>query len=162
MSYDAAGDKASPIELLILGYMRYLGHGWTFDGLPESTGIHEEMHGQCFHECIHWGSTSLYDKWVKYPAIFEECRTHMHEMSLAGLHGAFSSKDATRSGMERCYYRMENHRRGGTLNMPAVHFWYRVVLAKSTDVCASFILVWISSISRRIASPFSSKISTLS
>ena len=34
----------SPIELLILGTLHYLGRGWTFDDLEEATGIGEETH----------------------------------------------------------------------------------------------------------------------
>jgi hypothetical protein len=36
--------KASPIELLLLGSLRYLGRGWTFDDLEESTFITREVH----------------------------------------------------------------------------------------------------------------------
>jgi hypothetical protein len=31
--------KAKPIELLVLGSLRYLGQGWTFDDLEENTGL---------------------------------------------------------------------------------------------------------------------------
>ena len=36
--------KRSPIYLLLLGTLRYLGHGWTFEELEESTGISQEVH----------------------------------------------------------------------------------------------------------------------
>ena len=36
---DACKRNASPIELLVLGALRYLGRGWTFDDLEESTAV---------------------------------------------------------------------------------------------------------------------------
>ena len=41
---DATGKPSSPLELLILGALRYLGRGWTFDDCEESTAIGEETH----------------------------------------------------------------------------------------------------------------------
>jgi len=36
---DAIGREGAPLELLILGALRYLRRGWTFDDLAECTGI---------------------------------------------------------------------------------------------------------------------------
>lgn len=52
---DAVGREPSPFELLLLGTLRYLGRGWTFDDLEESTSISEECHRQFFHVFIAWG-----------------------------------------------------------------------------------------------------------
>jgi hypothetical protein len=38
-----SSDKSSPMELLILACLRYLGRGWTFDDLQESTGISSDV-----------------------------------------------------------------------------------------------------------------------
>ena len=56
---DAAGKKASPLELLILGSFRYLGRGFTFDDLEEATGISEEVHR--FFSSVHhsWEYNSI-------------------------------------------------------------------------------------------------------
>ena len=40
--------KRSPLGLLLLGSLRYIGRGWTFDDLEEATGINEETHRQFF------------------------------------------------------------------------------------------------------------------
>jgi ribosome-associated toxin RatA of RatAB toxin-antitoxin module len=45
-SKDATGDKATPLEILVTGALRYLGRGWRFDDLFESTGVHAELHRQ--------------------------------------------------------------------------------------------------------------------
>ena len=36
--------NTSPISLLLLGSLRYLGRGWCFDDLEEVSGISEEVH----------------------------------------------------------------------------------------------------------------------
>jgi hypothetical protein len=56
--YDAVGKMALPISLLLLGCFRYIGHGWTFDDLDESTCIHEETHRHFYHVFIQWAMTT--------------------------------------------------------------------------------------------------------
>ena len=58
---------SSPLELMMLGSLRYLGRGWTFDDIEESTGIDEETHRQFFHHFINIGSTALYNQHVVTP-----------------------------------------------------------------------------------------------
>jgi hypothetical protein len=41
---NALGQIGVPLDLLILGSLRYLGRGWTFDCLEEVTGISQEAH----------------------------------------------------------------------------------------------------------------------
>jgi hypothetical protein len=117
--YDATGKMASPISLLLLGCFRYIGRGWTFDDLDESTCIHEETHRQFFHVFIHWASTRLYDDMVTYPRVWADAKKHMSEFAMAGLHGSVGSTDATHIGMEKCHYRLKNHHSGGKLSMPS-------------------------------------------
>ncbi len=52
--------KVSPVELLVLGSLHYLGCGWTFDDCEESTVIDNEVH-RCFF-------SGFYTVW-KYRAI---------------------------------------------------------------------------------------------
>jgi hypothetical protein len=40
----ASGALESPLELMVLGSLRYRGRGWTFDDLQEATGIDAETH----------------------------------------------------------------------------------------------------------------------
>jgi hypothetical protein len=45
MSADAAGVPSSPIELMILGALQYLGRLWLdFDNVEEGTAASEEVH----------------------------------------------------------------------------------------------------------------------
>ena len=101
MSKDAAGKDAKPLQLLILGALRYLGRGLTFDDLEECTAISEELHRQFFHVFIHVGSTILYNRYVKLPQISSEVEEHMHEFTHARMPDAFASMDATHIVHER-------------------------------------------------------------
>ena len=85
---DAVGREPSPIHLLVLGVLRYIGRGWTFDDLEENTSISEETHRQFLHVFILWGSTSLYDMFVTFPTepgVLLDF--HTKEMEACGLHG---------------------------------------------------------------------------
>jgi hypothetical protein len=52
LGFDAVGKAAWPTELMVLGALRYLDRGWTFDDLEESTTISEETHRQFFYVFI--------------------------------------------------------------------------------------------------------------
>jgi hypothetical protein len=119
LSFDAVGKESSPIELMVLGALRYLGRGWTFDDLEESTAIHEETHRVFFHVFVEWGSTVFFDSYVVHPTNAEEAAMHTHEMGIAGFDGCVGSTDATRVGMERCSYRVANINTGSKLSMPS-------------------------------------------
>jgi len=52
MSPDATSWAPSPIELLTLVMLHYLGHGWTFDDLQEAMFINSETLHQFFHRFV--------------------------------------------------------------------------------------------------------------
>ena len=52
--------KVSPFELLLLGSLHYLGRGWTFDDLEESTYVSRGVHRCFFHQFCAWGAKVLY------------------------------------------------------------------------------------------------------
>ena len=101
ISKDCVNKNSSPIELLLLGSLRYLGRGWTFDDLEEQTGISKENHRQFFHVFIKFGSTNLFQKYVKAPSLAIDAQTHGNEYNMAGLHGAIGSTDATHISIEK-------------------------------------------------------------
>ena len=98
--------KRHPIELLLLGSLRYLGRGWTFDDLEECTGISEETHRVFFHAFVKFGRDVLYRKHVKYPKTSEEDNAHSKEYDLAGMHGAIGSMDVCYIILEKCSHRL--------------------------------------------------------
>ncbi|KAL3758310.1 hypothetical protein ACHAWU_004275 [Discostella pseudostelligera] len=112
MGCNCAGKKASPLELLILGALRYIGRGWTFDDLEEATAIGEDTHRRFFHQFIRVGATILFDKYVHTPRTCEEIEKHMEEFKLAGLPGACASTDATSIVHEMCSHRIQRVHKG--------------------------------------------------
>jgi hypothetical protein len=46
--YKSNNKKVSPVELLLLGLLRYLGRGWTFNDCEESTAIDKDVHQTFF------------------------------------------------------------------------------------------------------------------
>jgi hypothetical protein len=116
---DAAYRPSSPLQLLVLGALRYIGRGWTFDDLEESTAISEETHRQFFHIFIEWGSSDFFKQQVILPNNTEEWKAHVSEFAEAGLQGCVASMDATHVGMHRCPNSRWNHHKGPKLNMPS-------------------------------------------
>ncbi|KAI2488756.1 Plant transposon protein [Fragilaria crotonensis] len=55
--------KVSPIELLLLHSLRYLGRGWTFDDMCNVTYISRDVHRKFFHQFVKFGALVLYPIW---------------------------------------------------------------------------------------------------
>lgn len=109
---DCTGKGGHPLELLILGSLRYLGRGWTFDDLEESTGISAEVHRVFFHKFIEVGATILFDQYVKFPKTKEEIQDACHEFSMAGFDGCVGSADATHVVLEKCQANLKQNHKG--------------------------------------------------
>ena len=119
---DATGRKGSPLELLMLGSLRYLGRGWTFDDLEEATDISEEKHRLFFHDFIAVGAKHMYPKWVVLPTTDEDIRDSTSEFEEAGLPGAHGSTDGTHVILEKCSARLRNQHLGAKLKFTARAF----------------------------------------
>jgi len=119
MNRDAANWKPSPIELLTLATLHYLGRGWTFDDLEEATFINCETIRQFFHRFIDYGSTVLYNMHVIFPTTTEEAAEHMHEYMLAGLNGCFGSMDVTHVLVDMCRHNLRQMHMGFKMKSPA-------------------------------------------
>jgi len=94
----------APIELLLLGALRYLVRWWTFDDLEEKTCISVEVHRNFFYAFIDVGEKILYPQFVRHPISEEEVKVPMAEY-LAGFDGAIGSTVATHIVIEKCSYR---------------------------------------------------------
>jgi hypothetical protein len=93
--------KVSPIELLLLGTLRYLGRGWTFDDLEESTFISRDVHRCFFHYYCAFGAQKLYPLNIKMPNTLQDLRACEKEYRDAGFPGCIGSTDATHIPLER-------------------------------------------------------------
>lgn len=92
---NCTGRKGAPVELLILGALRYLGRGWTLDDICEATSFSEEECLRVFiHKFIHVGSKQMFEKWVKVPRTPDEVADCMSEFKEAGFDGCIGSTDA--------------------------------------------------------------------
>jgi hypothetical protein len=97
------------VELLLLGTLRYLDRGWTFDDCEESTAIDKDVHRCFFHIFICFGYSVLYPKWVITPVHSSEAQSNMREFNLAGFPGCVGSCDCTHIVSERCEYHLKNN-----------------------------------------------------
>ena len=116
---DAVGKPATPIELLLLGSLRYLGRGWTFDCLQEATAVSEETHRVFFHVFIRWGNSTLFEKHVSSSFQAHQMTQQLDDMKAAGFPGCIGSTDATNIGLEKCPYRVAQMHKGHKLSLPA-------------------------------------------
>jgi len=88
------GKKSSPVELLVLGALRYLGRGWTFDDIEESTAIDHDVHRVFLHCFIEFGSTVLFERYVVAPVRIDDARSNMQEYAAAGFPGVLVQRIA--------------------------------------------------------------------
>jgi hypothetical protein len=100
------------VELLLLGTLRYLGHGWAFDDCEESTVIDKDVHCCFFHAFIRFGYSVLYPKWVITPLHLSEAQSNMREFNSSGLLGCVGLCDCTHIVSERCEYNLKNNHLG--------------------------------------------------
>ena len=101
------------LGLLLLGALRYLGRGWTFDDLEEATSMSQYVHRDFFHLFVKYGQEYLYPKYVKYPSTANEMKIHTKEYEKAGFHGAIGSMDACHIIIEKCSHRLKQNHLGG-------------------------------------------------
>ena len=104
--------RSSPIELLLLGSLRYLGRGWTFDDIEEATAISRYVHVAFFKIFICFGSTVLFPTHVRHPRTARESETHINEFAMAGLPGCIGSSDCTHIVVKRCQFGLRNQHLG--------------------------------------------------
>ena len=93
--------KVSPIELLVLGRLRYLGRRWTFDDLEESTYIARDVHHVFFNKFVEFGANFLYPRYVRIPSTLEELKECELEYQKAGIPGCLGSTNATHINMDK-------------------------------------------------------------
>ena len=116
---NCAGLPCSPIELLSLAALRYIGRKCTFDDMEEVTYISERTHERFFKKFIKYGAEHLYLGYVVAPANVDEAGSHMHEMSLAGFNGGIGSMDATHVTIENCRHGLRQIHLGHKLSKTA-------------------------------------------
>lgn len=117
MSSDATGKDATPIELLLLGSLRYLGRAWTFDDLEEATAISQEVHRNFHHIYTEWGATTLFSKYVNHPTL-RQAKKIERTYAMAGFPGCIGSGDGTHIRLLRCPFRLREANKSYKLGGP--------------------------------------------
>jgi hypothetical protein len=107
--YKSNNKKVSPVELLLLGSLRYLGRGLTFDDCEESTAIDQDVHRSFFRVFIKFGSTVLHKKWVLTPVNLPEALSNMKKYSEAGFPVCVESSDCTHIVTDKYDYNLKNN-----------------------------------------------------
>jgi hypothetical protein len=143
--------QALPIELLVLGSLRYLGRGWTFNNVEDNTAISKEVHRTFFHHFVKFGSTVLYDKYVLTLVFVNKAKTHMREFEEAGFPGCVGSSDATHKTTNRCEYDLKNNHLGLKSSLTA---WLQHMCQPSSADC-TFYTWWTGTLERPDDGPFS-------
>jgi hypothetical protein len=127
--------RPSPVSLLLLGVLRYMGRGWMFDDIEEATGIDAEVI-RCFYHCfLNFGSTHLYSFYVNSPENAAEAQEHMKEMEDAGFHGCVGSMDATHVKMDMCCHGLQTANLG--YKMPFAARTYNITVNHRRKILSS-------------------------
>jgi hypothetical protein len=96
--------KTSPLELLLLGALRYLGRGFTFDDIEEDTFISADVRCCFFHSFTKWGADVLYNTYVRMLDSVSEVMECKEAYRIAGLPGCIGSSDATHVPLKKVRY----------------------------------------------------------
>ena len=81
--YDAAGQEASPIDLLLLGSLRILTRNVTLDDMYEQTYTISEVHRLYFSKFMHLYNSRVFPEVVKMPSLEElSLKTSIAELVL--------------------------------------------------------------------------------
>lgn len=122
MCTDAVGKKPSDIRLLLLGSLRYLGRGHTFDDASESTYISADVHRVFFNSFIEYGSTVLYKKYVSDVTENMDTKRIERLFRMAGFNGCIGSSDGTHIGLLSCPSWAFNNHKGFKLAIPSRNY----------------------------------------
>ena len=76
---------------MLLGALRHLGRGWTFDDASKSAGVSEDALMNFFEIFVIFGSMEFYDRHVKNPDNEDDYNNNNAEHTAAGFTGSCSS-----------------------------------------------------------------------
>ena len=99
---DATRDSSVPIELLLLGFLRYVGRGFTLDDLKECNVISGETHRQFMFNYILYGSTFHWNEYVIKTTTNQDAEYNAELFATAGFPGCIGSVDGTQVLLESC------------------------------------------------------------
>ena len=101
------------IGSLLLVSLRYLGRGWTFDNLEETTPISEEVHRNFPTLLLHMGVRSYILNMLHIQKILWK-PTYTWFFWVDGFHGAIGSMDANHMMVEKWSHKLKQKHLGGS------------------------------------------------
>ena len=100
--HDRAGHETVPVSLLVLGSLRVIGSGCTFDAIEELTNVAEETHRIFFHEQFcNWGER-VSPTHIKMPCDAESLRHVLGLYERLGHPGCTGSIDCVHVIWDKC------------------------------------------------------------
>lgn len=99
---DATGQESVILPLLVLGSLRVLATGCTFDAIEELTNVHEETHRVFFHKqfCM-WGERVAHEH-IQMPFDEDTLRHVAGPYNMLGLPGCVGSIDCVHLIWDKC------------------------------------------------------------
>jgi hypothetical protein len=119
---DASGRPGAPLELLLLGTLRYLGRHCQFDDLKEATYVDKETHRRFFFKFCLWGREFLYPLHVTAPSCKEDIVKCEELYRAAGFPGCIGSFDVTHVPLNNLSVAKTNSYKNGKHIYPTIAY----------------------------------------
>ena len=119
---DRYGRPCVPLELKILGALRYLSKGSSFDAIAELSGMAEQTAHSFFHQFWYHFVLEYKDIWIKYPSTAAEAQPITDHYARLGLPGAVGSVDCTHVWWAMCPASKTQLYTNGKNKVPTVAF----------------------------------------
>ena len=99
---DSAERPCVPLELKVLGALRYLCKGCSFDAIAELSGMSENTANNFFHQFWHHFVLEYKTEWITYPTTAAEAKPITDHYARLGVPGAVGSVDCTHVWWAMC------------------------------------------------------------
>ena len=110
------------MRLLLIGTLRYIGRGLTFDDIEEFSFISVEVRYEFFCEFIDYGSTYLCNKYALQPASDANVSVFEKVFAIVGFNGCIGSTDRTHASLLSCPSWASISYKGHTLPTPSRNY----------------------------------------
>jgi hypothetical protein len=96
------GSGIAPMDLKVLGVLRVLEKGCSFDAISELTNLSEDTHRKFHHKYLSRFVLEKRSRWIRYPRNKKEAINILHVYKKLGVPGSVGSIDVTHIPWGRC------------------------------------------------------------